>query len=195
MRFSNLGKRLLFVLWAAPLGWWVINSNISLLPRSIAVVYPGHVAVLVLIMLACYEYIRMLGIFYPRNAFWLSYIWLGLQFVLYFDSENTVPSNLSTYVLLMLVALEAFVWGKRNQRKRWVRASLFFSGTIFLYIAAISLMNLYSEPFQSLFRSFPQPMLSQVGIVIVIASIFMCDSGAYIVGSYMGENSFQQYQS
>ena len=190
MRFSNLGKRLLFVAWAVPLGWWVINSDISVLPRSIALIYPGQIGAIALILMATFEYLRMLKIFYPSNGFWFSYVWLGFQFVLYFDRENTLPTNLSIYLLLMLVALEAFIWGKRNQRKRWVRASLLFSGTAFLYIAAISLLNLYQEPFQSLFRSYQHPMLSQLGIVIVLASIFMCDSGAYIVGSLWGKTHF-----
>ena len=191
MRFSDLGKRLLFVLWAAPLGWWIINSNISIIPRSIASVYPGQAAVVVLVLMACFEYTRMLRIFYPHNAFWFGYIWLVSYFVLYFDKENIVPSDLSIYTLLILVALEAFIWGKRNQRKRWVRASLFFSGIAFLYIAGTSLLSLYREPFQSIFPPrFEAQMLSQLGVVTVIASIFMCDSAAYIFGSLWGKTHF-----
>lgn len=190
MRLSNLGKRFLFVLWSVPLGWWLINSTLTVLPKSVAIVYPAQVAIIAIILIACFEYTRMLGIFYPRNAFWFGYIWLGAYFVLYFDRENIIPSDLSIYTLLMLVALEAFIWGKRNQRKRWVRASLFFSGIAFLSIAGTSLLSLYREPFQSLFIHPDHQMLSQVGIVIVIAAIFMCDSAAYIFGSLFGKTHF-----
>jgi hypothetical protein len=30
MNRSNLVKRVIFALWAVPLGWWLINSNMSL---------------------------------------------------------------------------------------------------------------------------------------------------------------------
>lgn len=190
MTFSNIGKRLFFALWAIPLGWWVINSGLHLIPREYGTIYPAHIAVVVLIMLSCFEYTRMMANFYASNAFWVSYIWLGLQFFMYIQNDTSFPSNLSIYGLLILVALEAMVWGRRNRRNRWVRASLLFSGNAFLYIAAISLMSLYRDPFQSLFRHFAHPMLSQVGIVIVIGSIFMCDSGAYFAGSIWGRHHF-----
>lgn len=188
MKLTDLGKRLIFVLWAAPLGWWVVNSNLSLLP-SVTVIYPGHLLVIFLTIMACYEYIGMLKIFYPFNGFWLSYVWLGLQFVLYFK-DISLPSSLGIYLLLMIVALETFIWGKRNQRKRWVRACLLFSGTEFLYIASLSMLNFYSVPFQSLFIHFPNQMLSQLGIVIVLGAIFLCDSGAYLIGSVWGKHHF-----
>ncbi len=190
MKFSNLGKRAFFALWAIPLGWWTLNTDLLILPRSIATVYPAHLLVFVLIMLACYEYTRMLAIHYHKNAFWFSYVWLGLQFLLYFSNDSSFPTNLSIYGLLMLVAGEAMFWGRRNQRNRWVRASLLFSGNAFLYIAAVSLMNLYREPFQSLFVSFPHTMLSQLGVVIVIGAIFMCDTAAYFTGSMWGRHHF-----
>ncbi|NLE02487.1 MAG: phosphatidate cytidylyltransferase, partial [Fibrobacter sp.] len=191
MKLSNLAKRLLFVAWAAPLGWWVISSTLQVVPKSFGMVYPGHIAVILIILTACYEYNRMLSIFYPVNGFWLSYLWLGAQFVLYLWEAASFPFNLSIYVLLILVAIEAFIWGRKNMRRRWVRSSLLFSGTAFLYIAGISLMSFYQEPFQSMFRKIgTNPMLSQMGIVTVIASIFMCDSGAYIVGSIWGKTHF-----
>ena len=192
MRFSNLGKRLFFALWAIPLGWWVINTDLLVVPRSIATVYPGHLAVVVIIMLACYEYTRMLKIFYHSNAFWISYLWLGIQFIMYFNNDTSFPSTLSIYGLLLLVAAEAIIWGRRQQRSRWVRASLLFSGNAFLYIAAVSLMNLYREPFQSLFVKFEHTMLLQLGIVIVIGAIFMCDSMAYFAGSLWGKHHFSR---
>jgi phosphatidate cytidylyltransferase len=130
----------------------------------------------------------MLKIHYPSNAFWFSYIWLAFQFILYFHYDSTFPSTLSIYGLLILVAVEAVVWGRKKQRNRWVRASLLFSGNVFLYIAAVSLMNLYREPFQHLFISFPPKMLSQLGIVIVIGAIFMCDSVAYFSGNLWGKH-------
>jgi phosphatidate cytidylyltransferase len=189
MAFSNLAKRLFFAAWAAPVGWWMINSTISVLPKPMPFVYPGQVFQILIIFMACFEYKRMLQAFYPKNGFWVSYLWLLLQVFFYFDNTN-LPSNLGIYILLMLVALEAFVWGKYNQQKRWVRASLLFSGTAFLYIAMISMLNFYRDPFQLLFLKFPNPMLSQLGIVIVLGAVFMCDTGAYIVGSLWGKTHF-----
>jgi phosphatidate cytidylyltransferase len=190
MKLANIGKRMLFVLWAAPLGWWVINTDLSVIPRSVATVYPAQLAMITIIMLACREYSRMLSIFYPVNAFWVSYIWLGLQFVLYFLNDTSFPSTLSIYGLLMLVAAEAVIWGRRNQRNRWMRASLLFSGNAFLYIAAVSLMNLYRQPFQAVFIANSHPMLSQLGVIITLGAIFMCDSMAYFIGSIWGRHHF-----
>ena len=189
MAFSNLTKRLLFAAWAAPVGWWMINSTISVLPKPLPVVYPGQVFQVLIIFMACFEYKRMLKTFYPKNGFWVSYLWLALQVFFYFDNTN-LPSNLGIYILLMLVALESFVWGKYNQQKRWVRASLLFSGTAFLYIAMISMLSFYRDPFQLLFVKYAHPMLSQLGIVIVFAAVFLCDTGAYIVGSIWGKTHF-----
>jgi phosphatidate cytidylyltransferase len=190
---SNLGKRLLFVAWAVPLGWWFVNSELNILAwvSSDIVLLPAHILIVLLVMLSCYEYTKMLALVFPYNAFWLSYIWLALQFVVYFDKDTSLPLYLSFYVLLLLVAIESFIWGKKSQRRRWVRASLLFSGTAFLYVAAYSLLNMYKEPFQSLFISpSSHEMLSQLGVVIVMTSIFMCDSGAYLIGSRWGKTHF-----
>jgi len=190
MKFSNLGKRLFFALWAIPLGWWIINTNFSVLPKPVATVYPAQVLVVILIGLSCYEYTRMLALHYHVNAFWFSYLWLGSQFVLYFVNDTSFPMTLSIYGLLILVAAEAMLWGRRNQRNRWVRASLLFSGNAFLYMAAVSMLNLYREPFQSLFIAHKHQMLSELGIVIVFTAIFMCDSMAYFAGSLWGKHHF-----
>jgi phosphatidate cytidylyltransferase len=189
---SNLGKRLLFVLWAVPVGWWFVNSTFNLAGWITPdfIILPAHLLIITLTMLSCYEYMKMLKIFYPVNAFWLSYLWLGLQFYLYFDKEANLPLQLSLYLLLVVVALETFVWGKNNKRRRWVRASLLFIGNVFLYMGAYSLMSMYREPFQDLFVRFTPEMLSQLGVVIVIGAIFMCDSAAYIVGSRWGKIHF-----
>jgi phosphatidate cytidylyltransferase len=189
MVLSNLAKRLIFVLWAVPLGWWFVNSQFSLSPYPNIAIYPGHVLVVILTILACFEYTKMLQNFYPKNAFWITYLWLGMQIYFHFSNTN-LPSNLGIYLLLILVALEAFIWGRYNQQKRWVRASLLFSGTLFLYIAMSSMFSLYREPFQMLFKHYEPSMLSQLGIVIVITAIFMCDSGAYFVGSLWGRTHF-----
>ncbi len=190
MPLSNLGKRLIFVLWAVPLGWWVTNSNLQLLPTDIARIYPGHVAIIFLTMMASFEYNRMLSIVFHKNGFWLSYLALFSQFAL-FLVRDSFPLNLSIYILLVVVAFEAFIWGRKSVQRRWMRASLFFSGMAFLYIAGISMFNFYQPEFQSLFRKISNhTMLSQMGIVLVLASIFLCDSGAYIVGSIWGKTHF-----
>jgi len=93
------------------------------------------------------------------------------------------------FILLMLVAFEAIFWGEKNTGK-WKRASLLFSAMVFLYIAGTSMLNLYQEPFQSFFRRQQHPLLSQMGIVTVVFSVFLCDSGAYFVGSLWGKHHY-----
>ncbi|MBN2037065.1 MAG: phosphatidate cytidylyltransferase [Chitinispirillaceae bacterium] len=189
MSFPNLGKRLMFIVPAVPIAWWTINTPVSILPRSIGVLYPGQLLVILLTFIACYEYTRLLRSLYPGNGFWLSYLWLAFQFVLY-ATNIQLPYYLSFYVLLMIVAIEAFAWGRPRRRRRWVRASLLFSGVAFLYMCAISLVNFYYAPFQQLFIKFSHPMLSQLGICLIVLTVALCDSFAYFVGCTWGRHKF-----
>jgi phosphatidate cytidylyltransferase len=190
MRFPDIGRRLLFVVPAVPIAWWIINIPQSITPREIAVVYPGHLLAILLAFLACYEYIGMLRPLYPRNGFWVSYVWLAMQFILYL-TDNQLPYHLGLYILVMLVAVEAFAWGRPKRRRRWVRASLLFSGVAFLYMCAISLLNFYHEPFRHMFRHpGDQPMLSQLGVCLIVFTVSMCDTFAYFVGCAWGKRHF-----
>lgn len=201
MNIANLKKRIFFVLWAIPLAWWTINTDISLislLPHAIVdkyfkgyslPLYPGHVVATLLIILACYEYLSLLSRLYPRNGFWLIYPWLGMQIIFTFIPENFFRMQHTIYILLIIVALEAFLWGKYTGR--WKRASLLFSGTIFLLIALTSLYVFYDDPFQKIFiPKFESQMLSQLGIISILAAIFLCDSAAYFAGSLFGKHHF-----
>ncbi len=200
MNQSNLKKRLFFAAWAIPLGWWIVNSNfsvISIVPTSIlskfpefsnVKILPANILAIILTFLAASEYISMLSRLYPKNGFWLIYIWLGYQTVSYFVPDNFLSWNKDTYVLLMLVAFEAFLWGKKG---RWKRASLLFSGTTFLVIACLSMLDFYSDPFQKMFPAkYATTMLSQLGVVTVVSAIFLCDSMAFFAGSYFGKHHF-----
>jgi len=189
MKLPDIGKRLLFVVVAVPVAWWLINLKISVVPQSMDVVYPGQLLAILLTFLACYEYIGMLRPLYPHNWFWLSYVWLAVQFVLYL-TDNQLPYHLGMYGLIMLVALEAFAGGRYNRRRRWVRASLLFSGVAFLYMCAISLLNFFRDPFQQMFVHNSHPMLSQLGICLIVFSIALCDSFAYFVGCAIGKHHF-----
>lgn len=197
MNIANLRKRVFFVLWAAPLGWWVVNSKLSLLsflPDAITSkysihVYPANVLAVILIFWAASEYIGMLRRLYPKHGFWLIYIWLGYQTLAYFAPDNLLTWNKDTYILLILVALEAVVWGKHTGR--WKRASLLFSGTSFLIIALFSMLDFYDEPFRKIFPAqYAHSMLSQLGVVFVVGSIFLCDSAAFFAGSLFGKHHF-----
>lgn len=198
MNTANLSKRILFAAWAIPLGWLLINVNISLLPSSLAerflsqpdtVVYPGHLCALLLVFLASSEYLRMLGHRYPRNGFWLVYIWLSLQMASYFEPKISPNARFDTFILFMIVAGEAIIWGKKSGR--WRRASLLFSGMAFMSIAGFSMLSFYDEPFQTVFKSrFSNPLASQMGIVIVCGAIFLCDTAAYFTGSLIGKHHF-----
>jgi phosphatidate cytidylyltransferase len=185
---ANLRKRLMFAAWAIPAGWWVINADVSLTPRSFSTVLPGQLAIVFLIVMACFEYIKLLSVSFPQNGFWLCYPWivvfLGLDVL-----GILVPMRYTIFILLMVVAFEAIVYGKKNIGK-WRRASVLFSAMVFLYIAGTSMLNLYQEPFQSYFRHFLPAMLSQMGIVTIVLSVFLCDSGAYFVGSLWGKHHY-----
>jgi CDP-diglyceride synthetase len=187
---DNLQKRLVFAAWGIPLGWWVINSTLSLTPRSFSTVLPGEAAVVLLIVLSCYEYIKMLSISFPKNGLWISYPWIVTFLVLdVMVPDHPVPMRYVIFILLILVAFEALVWGKKNIGK-WRRASLLFSAMVFFYIAGTSLISLYQEPFQSFFKHFRTPMFSQMGIVTVVFSVFICDSMAYFVGCLWGKHHY-----
>jgi CDP-diglyceride synthetase len=185
---SNLVKRLLFAAWAIPLGYWVINSTLSIVPREVGRILPGEALAVALTLGACVEYTRMLESFFPFNGFWLGYLWISLILVTHLV-DVPLPTSLSIYLLLMLVALEAFFYGKKTKR-RWNRASLFFSGNVFLYICGLAWLYFFQEPFRDLFKYYSAPMLSQIGIVVVVAATFLCDTGAYVVGSLMGKHHY-----
>ena len=189
MKFPDIGKRLLFVFPAIPIAWWIINSTVSIIPLWKLIIRPGQVLAIVLSFLACWEYIGMLKRPFPKNGFWIAYLWLALQFILYL-TDNQLPHYLGFYVLLILVAAEAFGWGRRKRTRRWMRASLLFSGIAILYICSVSLLNFYREPFHDLFREFHAPMLSQIGICLVVLSVSMCDTFAYFVGCMIGRHHF-----
>ncbi len=201
MNIANLKKRIIFVIWAIPIAWWIINSNFSLLTllpniakiklfgQHTVTLYPGHLLAITIIFLACFEYLQLLTRAYPKNGFWLIYIWLGLQIISYFIPDNFLKMKHDIYVLLILVAFEAFLWGKHTSR--WKRTSLLFSGTIFLVIASSSLLDFYGQPFQKVFASrFTHSMLSQLGILTVLSAIFLCDSAAYFAGNLFGKHHF-----
>ncbi|MBD3345762.1 MAG: hypothetical protein GF401_11935 [Chitinivibrionales bacterium] len=196
MKNGNLSKRLFFTLWAIPLGWWIINADFSVIPPGMLesvqpdlTIYPGQILAMLLIILGMSEYIRMLSIRFPQNGFWVVYIWLSFQFISSFFPELAVSERFDTFLLLMLVAGEAMLWGKATSR--WQRASLLFSGTVFLSIAGISLLYFYREPFQTIFpRLYEHSMLSQLGIITICGAIFLCDTAAYFVGTYFGKHHF-----
>jgi phosphatidate cytidylyltransferase len=190
IKADNLRKRLLFAAWGIPAGWWVINSTLSLTPRSFATVLPGQAAVLLLIVLSCYEYIKMLSISFPKNGFWISYPWIVTVIVLDVAvPDHPMPMRYAIFILLSLVACEALVWGKRNIGK-WKRASLLFSAMVFFYIAGTSLVSLYQEPFQSMFSHSSRAMFSQMGVITVVLSVFICDSMAFFIGGLFGKHHY-----
>lgn len=196
MNKAELGKRLLFTTWAAPLGWWFINSRFNLIPHEFSAnvlhmpgfsLFPGQVLAMTLAFMALYEYTGMLAKTVPRNGFWIAFIWMGFQFVTHFIAGISFSMKVDLYILLLLVAFEAIVWGRESSR--WKRASLLFSGTIFLTLAGFSLLAFYEAPFEIIFISpFKTSMLSQLGLVTVYGAVVACDSAAYFIGSLIGKH-------
>jgi phosphatidate cytidylyltransferase len=201
MNLANLGKRVAFVLWAIPLSWIIVNATISLttyipipaleqyFAKNNVIIYPGHLLAITMIFLGCYEYISMLSHLYHKNGFWLIYLYLLLISISQFVPNTVLTLKHNAYILFLLVAIEAFVWGTKNGK--WQRASLLFSGTFLLVIALVSLLEFYDAPFQSVFPpKFDSWILSQLGIVLICTTVFICDSAAYFVGSIVGKHHF-----
>jgi CDP-diglyceride synthetase len=188
MDMKNLRTRLLVAAPLIPIGWWAINSRLVFFPNPVAPIYPGQILALFLIVGGCAEYTKLLSLSFPRNRFWLSWAWVIMQMLLdIFDLS--MPLRFSLFLLLFIVATEAIFWGEKNSG-RWNRASLLFSGTLFLYIAGTSMMNFYLDPFQQLFKRFTPEMVSQMGIVTIVAAVFLSDTAAYVFGSLWGKHHY-----
>jgi phosphatidate cytidylyltransferase len=195
INWGNLKKRLVFPAIAVPVALVIVSSDFSISAfilklfsmdeNTLPAIYPGQILALIIVMLGAYEYTKMLSVANKKNAFWLGYLWiLTISAAYLFD--YSIPATLSNSVLLMLVAIETFTCGKEAQG-RWKRASLFFSGMIFLNIASISLLSLYREPFQLLFNAPSILFIKKLELVIVFTAVFMCDTAAYFVGSAWGK--------
>ncbi len=198
MNTKNLATRIIFVLWAVPVSWLIAcydfpleNYLNFLLPPDLQLshIRPGHLLCIALVALALKEYFSMLKRLYPRNGFWVAGVWFAFQTLLYFISDKIIPTKIDIYILMLIVALEAFIWGRNTGR--WKRASLLLSGTVFLYIAFATCADFYSPVFQGVFdRNSDHMLLSQLGIVTVLMAIFLCDSMAFFAGSLFGKHHF-----
>jgi len=195
---KNIGTRLLFAAWAIPLSLFILNSQIDMVSlffgekfdEIIKPIYPSTILAFVLIVLAAKEYFSMLRIEYSDNWFWIGYVWIIITMCGSIVYAPLLNFSHSLYLLLILTALETFFIGKGKQR--WRRASLFFIGVIFLYLAGNSLLQ-YLEPAFMDIWNFPinyQHFSANLGLVVVLAAIFFCDSVAYFVGSLLGKHHF-----
>ncbi|MCL1947795.1 MAG: phosphatidate cytidylyltransferase [Chitinivibrionia bacterium] len=198
-RLKNIGKRLLFVAWATPLALFIVNSQVNIIPmifgdkfnEIIKPVYPSTILGFLLIALAAKEYFSMLKIKFPKNCFWVGYIWIFVTMCGEIIYEPLLGLSHSLYILLILTAFESFIFGKGKQ---WKRASLFFVGVVFLYLAGSYLLK-YLEPAFMGIWNFPvdnKYFAANFGLVTVLCAIFLCDSGAYFVGSLFGKHHFSE---
>ena len=197
---KNIGKRLLFVAWATPLALFIINSQVDIVPlifgdkfgETIKPVYPSTILAFLLIFLAAKEYFSMLKTKFSKNLFWGGYVWLFITLCGSIINDTLLNFTHSLYLLLIFTALEAFFVGKGTER--WKRASLFFIGVIFLYLAGDALLKYLEEPFTSIWN-FPisnQFFAANLGLVTILCAIFFCDGAAYIFGSLFGKHRFSQ---
>jgi phosphatidate cytidylyltransferase len=195
---KNIWKRLFFAAWAVPLGLFVVNSQINIVPlifgdklnEIIKPVYPSTILAFILILLAAKEYFSMLKNEFSRNCFWVGYFWIFAAMCDSMTYKSLLNFSNSLYLLLVLTAFEAFLVGKGKQR--WRRASMFFIGVIFLYLAGNSLLQ-YLEPTFMNIWNFPisnQYFAANLGLVTVLCAIFLCDTAAYFVGSLFGKHHF-----
>ena len=191
---KDLSKRLFFVFWAIPVAWIIVNSQIDLtqfLPftiENLKPIYPVSLLTVALVVGAALEYYKMLATEYPVNRFGFMLFWLIPALSDSFTSDPLTSRTGSIYLLLIMVALEAFIIGKGV--KRWRRASLLFSGTIFMYIAGTSVLNFFEPSFMNLWNAPAVPLMSNIGFVFIVTAIFICDSFAYFAGSLWGKTHF-----
>ena len=103
----NLRKRLLVALPLSLLGWWAINSRLIVFPNPVAQILPGQILALILTIGGCAEYTKLLSVSFPRNRFWLVWLWVVMQILLdMFDLS--MPLRWGLFLLLFIVAAEAF---------------------------------------------------------------------------------------
>jgi phosphatidate cytidylyltransferase len=219
---ANLKMRLAFAGVAVPVAFVIVSSQLSIsalvlrllgMPLcTVPDIYPGQILALAVVLLGTYEYMKMLSAANKVNAFWLGYVWIFLISAADLLG-HALPNTLSNGALLVITAFEAFCFGKDAQFGRWKRMSLFFCGTIFLSIAATSLISLYRSPVTNLlinpcpppaptalpglfnndlilFKGLSNWSFGYLNVVAIITATFMCDSAAYFVGSTMGKRHF-----
>jgi hypothetical protein len=189
---ANLKKRLLFAAWGIPAGWWLINSSISLSPKSWAPILPGQVAAVFLIVMACYEYIKMLSASFPKNGFWMSYLWI-IVFMGLDMAGQSVPMTFVIFILLMVVASEAIFWrnkyGKMETRLLVVQrpgvslhsrsvAAQFLSGALSIVFYASSKSHAFTDG-----NRHGRPL----GFHVRFGRVFR--------GQHLGQTSLQHHQS
>jgi phosphatidate cytidylyltransferase len=193
-KLKNIGKRMFFIAWAAPLALFVINSQFNIVPERfgtiIKPIFPSTILAFLLIFLAAKEYFSMLNTKFSKNLFGGGYIWLFITLCGTIIYGPLLSFTHSLYLLLIFISLEAFFVGKGTER--WKRASLFFIGVIFLYLAGDSLLKYLEPEFMSIWN-FPienRHFAANLGLVTVLSAIFFCDGAAYIFGSLFGKTHF-----
>lgn len=192
---KNLGKRLLFAIWAIPLSWLIIASTFDitkLLPESVSQslspITPLTVLIILIMTMAVGEYLKMLSKEFPQNKFWLMYIWYipSLFNDILLEPFFKMQEREHVFLLILFVAAEVVFVGKGE--KRWRRASMLFSGVLLFYLAGIFLLQFQQERFLSLWN-FPEKWyLNGMGFIIVLTAVFMCDSMAYFTGMLFGKH-------
>ena len=195
MALKNIVPRVIFVVWAVPLTILLVGITYDFSP-FFNKIHPGFMPIylpslmaIALILLAAHEYINMLSKEFASNGFKLVYIWLIPTLLSSLQTNPYITFKQSLFLLVMLGALESFYWGKDSGR--WKRFSLFFSGTIFLYLAGSALFEYFQPTFISLWKwPFPSAGIMGVngGFLITLLAIFMNDIAAYFVGSLFGKH-------
>lgn len=185
INLHNLKKRLIFPLWAVPLGLWLINSELKFGVGHYRL-YPGQIITILLCVAASGEYNSLVKQQFGKNAFWMIQIWLLIQ--LTFDAIGVnVPWLVSCFFLFAITIFEAF-FCNINVESRWKRASLIFCGSLILYMAGFSLIHLYDISFHNMFYYLHYRYFFHIGITIIVAAVFICDTSAYFIGSIWGRH-------
>lgn len=200
MKLKDLGIRTLFAIWAIPISWFIVNSTFNLttlLPASLGEhfnpVYPVYLLNLFLIVAAQFEYNNMLAHKFKENKFILYVIWIFSALILNLLKKTIFDFSSTVFILLIMIAAEAFFVGKGTHR--WKRVSLSLSGTLFLYLAGTALFNLQNDSFSSLWKwSFENGSLlnANIGYVLVFTTVFLSDTMAYFTGSLFGKHHFSE---
>lgn len=192
---KNLGKRLLFVLWAIPVSWAIIANTFdltTLLPgamtHSFSPITPLTILIMLIMTVALGEYLHMLSKEFPNNKFWLMYFWFipSLFNDILIEPLFEFQEREHIFLLILFVAAEVVFIGKGD--KRWRRASMLFSGTLFFYLAGIFMLSFQGDTFSQLWNFPDKWYFNGMGIIITLTAVFMCDSMAYFTGMLFGKH-------
>ncbi len=139
------------------------------------------------------EYISMLSNDFENSyGLYFIYLWLVPALLSNFLTDPLIENfQHSLYLLIIGAILETILVGKG--KKGWRRFSLLLSGGTFFYLTGSSLQLFFDKGFAEIwsFSQFnPHFLVGNMGFILILVAVFMCDTMAYFTGSLIGKHKF-----